>query len=74
MQEKPWQIADAPEQYINAMIKAIVGVEIVITELTGVMKLSQNKSDADTTGASENLIKNGNVAIGQAILAKRLTR
>ncbi|HEI6849688.1 TPA: FMN-binding negative transcriptional regulator [Yersinia enterocolitica] len=74
MQEKPWQIADAPEQYINAMIKAIVGVEIVITELTGVMKLSQNKSDVDATGASENLIKNGNAAIGQAILAKRLTR
>ncbi|MGK4441607.1 hypothetical protein ACSMDG_22050 [Yersinia proxima] len=49
-------------------------MEIVITELSGVMKLSQNKGNADASGASENLIKNGNVAIGQAMLSQRCER
>ncbi|CNI67264.1 Protease synthase and sporulation protein PAI 2 [Yersinia frederiksenii] len=70
----PWQLTDAPESYITAMVKAIVGVEVVITQLSGVMKLSQNKDDADAKGVSENLIKMGNVVIGEAILAKRPQR
>jgi transcriptional regulator len=35
---EPWQIADAPPDYIDKMLAAIVGIEIVIGELTGKWK------------------------------------
>lgn len=66
-QEKPWKMSDAPQDYIDAMVKAIVGVEIVVTELAGIMKLGQNKSREDITGAANGLMKQGDVAMGEAM-------
>lgn len=45
--EEPWQISDAPEEYIQKMMEAIVGIEIVITRLVGKWKISQNQSASD---------------------------
>ena len=45
--EEPWQISDAPEEYIQKMMEAIVGIEIVITRLIGKWKISQNQSASD---------------------------
>jgi transcriptional regulator len=47
---EPWSIADAPEAYMEAQLRAIVGVEIEITSLTGKYKLSQNRDEADRAG------------------------
>lgn len=44
-QPKPWQIQDAPRDYIESLLKAIVGIEIVIERYEGKMKLSQNQTD-----------------------------
>jgi transcriptional regulator len=44
-QPHPWQIQDAPEEYIEALLKAIVGIEITIERYEGKFKLSQNQSD-----------------------------
>jgi len=38
--ESPWQMSDAPPDYIDAMLKAIVGIEITITKIIGKSKLS----------------------------------
>jgi transcriptional regulator len=43
----PWSIDDATEEFIEAQLRAIVGIEIVITEITGKAKLSQNRPEED---------------------------
>lgn len=39
---QPWQVADAPADYIARMMGAVVGLEIEISTLVGKFKLSQN--------------------------------
>jgi transcriptional regulator len=56
---KPWQVSDAPSEYVAAQLKSIVGIVLHVTRLLGVRKLSQNKTAADREGviagqASEN--------------------
>jgi transcriptional regulator len=46
----PWQVSDAPADYIAAQLKGIVGVVLHISRLEGKRKLSQNKSKADQLG------------------------
>ena len=46
----PWQIADAPADYIDGMLAAIVGIEITLTALTGKWKISQNQPAANRAG------------------------
>jgi transcriptional regulator len=41
--EKPWSIDDAPREYTDTMIRALVGIEIPVTRLTGKWKVSQNQ-------------------------------
>lgn len=40
---EPWQVSDAPADYLGKMLAAIVGIEIEITRLTGKWKVSQNQ-------------------------------
>lgn len=40
---EPWEIADAPPEYIEKIIAAIVGVEMVVTRMLGKWKVSQNQ-------------------------------
>lgn len=47
----PWKMADAPRDYIEAMVQAVVGLEIEIDRLVGKFKLSQNKEAGDRLGA-----------------------
>lgn len=46
----PWQVSDAPADYIEAMLAAIVGIEIRITRLQGKFKLSQNQPAGNRAG------------------------
>ena len=55
----PWRIADAPPDYIDRMLTAIVGVEIVITDLTGKWKTSQNQPAANRAGVIAGLRAQG---------------
>jgi len=52
---KPWAVADAPEKFIEAQLKAIVGLEITVTEVTGKWKMSQNRSRPDALGVAAGL-------------------
>jgi transcriptional regulator len=49
-QALPWKVSDAPADYIDQMLKAIVGIEIPITRLVGKWKVSQNRPQADRLG------------------------
>jgi transcriptional regulator len=47
---RPWAVTDAPPDYINGQLRAIVGVELTITTVEAKRKLSQNRSAADQAG------------------------
>ncbi|HEY4076763.1 MAG TPA: FMN-binding negative transcriptional regulator [Rhizomicrobium sp.] len=56
---EPWAITDAPANYIDTMLRGIVGFEIAIAALEGKWKLSQNRGAADRDGVHEGLLKEG---------------
>ena len=49
-QPRPWAVDDAPADYIEQMLRAIVGIEIPVQRWEGKFKLSQNRSAADVAG------------------------
>ncbi len=49
-QALPWKVSDAPVEYIEQMIKQIVGIEIPISRILGKWKINQNRSTADRLG------------------------
>ena len=55
----PWAVGDAPEDFIAMQIKAIVGVEIEIAEISGKWKVSQNRPAADREGVVAGLAAEG---------------
>ncbi|MFB2863775.1 FMN-binding negative transcriptional regulator [Aeromonas sp. MdU4] len=59
----PWKMADAPREYIEAMVQAVVGIEIEIERLVGKFKLGQNKDEPDRQGAAHALQAKGLVEI-----------
>ncbi|WP_457579764.1 FMN-binding negative transcriptional regulator [Ensifer canadensis] len=52
---KPWAVSDAPEAYIKAQLRGIVGIRMPITHLAGKRKLSQNRSEPDRIGVRNGL-------------------
>ncbi len=48
--ETPWKVTDAPDDYIDVMLRGIVGIEIEISRIEGKAKLSQNRDDRDRAG------------------------
>lgn len=52
---QPWQVEDAPEDFIATMLKGIVGLEVRITVIEGKRKMSQNRSAADIQGVVDGL-------------------
>lgn len=54
-QAQPWSVSDAPTDYIDGMLKAIVGFSIPIARLEGKRKLGQNRSNADLQGVKAGL-------------------
>ena len=51
----PWAVDDAPSDYVQQMLRAIVGIRIPLTRLVGKWKVSQNRSEADRLGVAEGL-------------------
>jgi transcriptional regulator len=48
-----WSIDDAPADYIDKMLRAIVGFSLTITRLEGKWKVSQNRDAADRAGVRD---------------------
>jgi transcriptional regulator len=51
----PWAVTDAPPDYVDTMLRAIVGIEIELTALVGKWKLTQNRALADRRGVVSGL-------------------
>lgn len=54
-QPLPWKVTDAPDDYIDKMLNAIVGLEIEIKSLTGKSKMSQNHPEVNRLGVVKGL-------------------
>ena len=57
--EKPWLVSDAPTDFIEKLLPAIVGFEVVVNEIYGKFKLSQNQPQENRIGIAEGLEKRG---------------
>jgi transcriptional regulator len=55
MRESTWQVSDAPADYIEKMLNAIVGVELTITRIQAKWKVSQNRDVKDRDGVAQGL-------------------
>ncbi|MCU1434358.1 MAG: transcriptional regulator [Pseudarthrobacter sp.] len=60
--DHPWSVDDAPERYIAGQLRAIVGLELVITRIEAKAKLSQNRPAADIDGVVAGLRGQGQSA------------
>jgi transcriptional regulator len=54
---QPWQVSDAPADYVQQKLRAIVGIELVIDRLEGRLKVSQDEDLADRLGTVEGLMQ-----------------
>lgn len=52
---RPWAVGDAPREFVEKTLGAIVGLELEITALTGKWKVSQNRPAADRDGVARGL-------------------
>jgi transcriptional regulator len=55
----PWSVSDAPHEFTDKLIEAIVGFEIVITKLSGKWKVSQNQPAKNQAGVIAGLNSSG---------------
>ena len=53
--EVQWKTSDAPEQYLAAMIRGIVGVRVSISRVDAKAKMGQNRETRDRLGAANGL-------------------
>ena len=65
---EPWAVTDAPADYIQSMLRAIVGFELRIEKLEGKWKMSQNRPAEDRPGVVAGLCEEGG-AKGAAVAA-----
>lgn len=73
----PWQVTDAPADFIETQLKAIVGLEIEITEIKGKWKMSQNRTPEDALGVVKGLFNTNDPHANQelaGIVASRIAK
>ena len=64
---RPWKMGDSAPEYIDMMLRAVVGLEIDITALEGKSKLSQNREPRDIAGAVQMLRQRGSDELAQSM-------
>lgn len=50
-----WQVDDAPADYVEQMLRAIVGIEVEVSSVQAKWKASQNRSASDRAGVAAGL-------------------
>jgi transcriptional regulator len=64
---RPWRMRDAAPDYLDQMLKKIVGIEVEISRLEGKRKLGQNRDARDLEGAVQALRDRGQTDIASAM-------
>lgn len=65
---QPWKLADAPGDYIDGLLRAVVGIEIVIGKMEGKWKLSQNRPAEDRARIAAGLAQDASAAAMRAFM------
>lgn len=63
----PWSVDDAPPAFVEGQLRAVVGVEVVITRVEAKAKLSQNRPDTDVEGVIAGLRARGDAGLAQEV-------
>jgi len=58
-QTSPWKVSDAPDDYVASMLRGIVGMELSVSQLEGIWKMNQHRSDADKASTIAGLAGSG---------------
>jgi len=69
--EQPWSVDDAPREYTESQLQAIVGIELRITRVQAKAKLGQNRSAQDIDSVTSGLRERGDEALAQATTRAR---
>ena len=64
---QPWAVSDAPDDFIQGMLRGIIGIVLPITRLQGKLKMSQNRPAVDQIGTIEGLRLDGHDELAEAI-------
>ncbi len=64
---RPWKMGDSAPEFIDSLLRNIVGVEIAVTSLVGKVKLSQNREPRDRLGAADTLEARGHAELAQSM-------
>ncbi len=66
---EPWAVSDAPADYVEQMLAAIVGIEMTVGSLEGKWKASQNQPEGNRAGVIAGLCE-----LGRADAAAQIKR
>lgn len=66
---QPWAVTDAPDDFVQGMLRGIVGIALPIVRLEGKVKMSQNRPAADIAGVVEGLRQDGEDDLARAVLS-----
>lgn len=69
--EHPWAVDDAPRPFIEGQLRAIVGVELLISRIEAKAKLSQNRPPGDVAGVIAGLRERGDCESADAVQRAR---
>jgi transcriptional regulator len=71
---RPWSVDDAPRTFIEGQLKAIVGIELLITRIEAKAKLSQNRPEQDIPGIIAGLRERGDISSASLVERANATR
>jgi transcriptional regulator len=66
-----WAVSDAPDDFVQGMLRGIVGIAVPIARLQGKVKMSQNRPASDQAGVVDGLRLDGRADLAEAV--KRAT-
>ena len=67
---QPWAVSDAPADFVQGMLRAIVGFELPIARLEGKWKMSQNRPAEDRAGVVEGLAREGAPEVAEIVVER----
>jgi transcriptional regulator len=73
-QPRPWKLSDAPDDYIEKKLAAIVGLEMPVTRMVGKWKVNQHQPEANRKGVEAGLRETGRdaaIALADAVSKRR---
>jgi transcriptional regulator len=65
---QPWAVVDAPDDFIQGMLRGIVGIALPIVRLEGKIKMSQNRPASDVAGVVDGLRRDGRDDLAAAVV------